>query len=272
MLNLDDLAWHRAIGSVIDTLDQNEFWLRLTRLLADYVHFDSWVALRFSAHERPLVLAEIPLDDGLPDPLFEDYLSGLYMLDPFFIAARESRREGLIRLDDVAPDRFKSTEYYQRYFRLNIVEDEIQLNCLVDHDATLCLSLGSHRRFSPAELALLAVLSQWLIPLLRQRWRHELRQLAATATPVPPATSPSALANRDMLDFRLSGASLSARELEISRLMLSGFSSKGIAQRLGISAETVKVHRKHLYAKLGINSQSELFSLFLKDTTQRLER
>lgn len=80
----------------------------------------------------------------------------------------------------------------------------------------------------------------------------------AVCVPVSATVAPT--------DFRLSDASLSARELEISRLMLSGFSSKGIAQRLGISAETVKVHRKHVYSKLGINSQHELFSLFMKDT------
>jgi DNA-binding CsgD family transcriptional regulator len=259
MLKLEDLAWHRAMGSVLDALDQNDFWLRLTRLLAQYVHFDSWVALRFSEFERPLVLAEIPLDDGLPDPLFEDYLKGIYLLDPFFIAARESRREGLILLDDVAPDRFKSTEYYQRYFRINVVEDEVQLNCFVDQDATLCLSLGAHRRFVPTDLALLSVLSQWLVPLMRQRWRHELRLMSKAQQSTPLKANHAA-------DFTLHNATLSNRELEIARLMLSGFSSKGIAQRLGISSETVKVHRKHAYSKLNINSQSELFALFMKDT------
>lgn len=260
-MKLDELAWHRSMGNVLDALDQNDFWLRLTRLLAHYVHFDSWVVLRFGEHERPLVLAEIPLDDGLPDPLFEDYLNGLYLLDPFFIAARESRREGLIHLDDVAPDRFKSTEYYQRYFRINIVEDEIQWNCLVDHDATLCLSLGSHQRFTPANMALMGILNQWMIPLMRQRWRHELRCLTK-------ATVVSVTSDTDAKSFQLKDALLSSRELETARLMLSGFSSKGIAQRLGISAETVKVHRKHLYSKLGINSQHELFSLFMKDTVR----
>ncbi|WP_392390931.1 helix-turn-helix transcriptional regulator [Pantoea agglomerans] len=34
-----------------------------------------------------------------------------------------------------------------------------------------------------------------------------------------------------------------------------------------MSAETVKVHRRNIYAKLAINSQSELFSLFLKAQT-----
>jgi DNA-binding CsgD family transcriptional regulator len=50
---------------------------------------------------------------------------------------------------------------------------------------------------------------------------------------------------------------------------LRGNSSKAIAKRLSISQETVKVHRRNLYAKLGVSSQSELFSLFLQRLTQQ---
>lgn len=41
-------------------------------------------------------------------------------------------------------------------------------------------------------------------------------------------------------------------------------SLQAVARKLAISSETVKVHRKHLYSKLGIKSQSELFALFLQ--------
>ncbi|MNQ98388.1 transcriptional regulator NarP [compost metagenome] len=50
--------------------------------------------------------------------------------------------------------------------------------------------------------------------------------------------------------------------------MLRGNSSKAIAKRLDISQETVKVHRRNLYSKLGVSSQSELFSLFLQHLGQ----
>ena len=36
-----------------------------------------------------------------------------------------------------------------------------------------------------------------------------------------------------------------------------------MAEKLGISAETVKLHRKHAYAKLDISSQAEVFYLFV---------
>ena len=45
----------------------------------------------------------------------------------------EPAREGVSRdttsLSEVAPEHFELTEYYQRYFRLNVVADEIQFNC-----------------------------------------------------------------------------------------------------------------------------------------------
>ncbi|AZE50850.1 transcriptional regulator, LuxR family [Pseudomonas chlororaphis] len=44
--------------------------------------------------------------------------------------------------------------------------------------------------------------------------------------------------------------------------MLSGCSSKEIARKLQTFAETVNVHKKHIYGKLGIKSGSELFLIF----------
>ena len=64
---------------------------------------------------------------------------------------------------------------------------------------------------------------------------------------------------------------LSDRELEIARLILRGFSSKAMAERLKISPDTIKVHRRHLYAKLDISSQPELFSLFIQSLGHDLE-
>ncbi|MGF6472793.1 DNA-binding NarL/FixJ family response regulator [Paraburkholderia youngii] len=55
---------------------------------------------------------------------------------------------------------------------------------------------------------------------------------------------------------------LTAREIEVAVLFLRGFSARAIAARLTISFETVRVHRKHVYSKLNVRSQSELFSLF----------
>jgi hypothetical protein len=74
-----------------------------------------------------------------PRPVVQGLPARLYLLDPFYIACREQSRTGLYRLSEVAPEHFELTEYYQRYFRVNVVADEIQLNCQLEGDRTLCL-------------------------------------------------------------------------------------------------------------------------------------
>jgi len=51
-------------------------------------------------------------------------------------------------------------------------------------------------------------------------------------------------------------------EIEVAMLSLSGFSPCAIGEKLSISFETVRAHKKHIYAKLGVGSQSELFAMF----------
>lgn len=50
---------------------------------------------------------------------------------------------------------------------------------------------------------------------------------------------------------------LSERELEILKLVATGVSNKEIAQRLYISTNTVKVHLKNIFAKIGAVSRTE---------------
>ena len=168
-----DLAFHREIGAVIEALDSAQFWTRLTRALERYVVFDNWVALRFTAGVAPLVCAESPMPDGTVDTMFQDYLTALYQLDPFYIAATEKPASGFVTLADVAPDNFTMTDYYQRYFRKNIVGDEVHFNYMIDARHTLAFSLGATQRYGERDLAVLALCAPWVIALLRQRLQYE---------------------------------------------------------------------------------------------------
>jgi DNA-binding CsgD family transcriptional regulator len=258
-LDLHDLALHRSIASLIAALDRPDFWPLLVRVLRTYVYCDNWVALMFSSNAKPDVFVENPSDDGSPDPLFNDYLNGLYLFDPFFIASRGHSQSGLFLLDEVAPDNFLRTDYYRLYFKLNVVADEIQFNTAIDSDRTLCFSMGRGVKYTPDEVAFLHVLAPAVIALMRKRYDHEAGKEAVTV-----AETGGILPVDGMEDAfsRVGGPRLTGREVEIGHLMLSGYSSKTIADKLRISIETVRAHRKHIYSKLQINSQSELFATF----------
>ena len=51
---------------------------------------------------------------------------------------------------------------------------------------------------------------------------------------------------------------LTQRELEILRMVAEGLRNKSIADRLGISEGTVKVHLHNIYEKLGVNGRVDL--------------
>ena len=57
------------------------------------------------------------------------------------------------------------------------------------------------------------------------------------------------------------GAALTARELEVLRLVARGLGNKEIAADLGITTHTVKYHLAAVLEKLGVRSRTEAVSL-----------
>jgi len=56
---------------------------------------------------------------------------------------------------------------------------------------------------------------------------------------------------------------LTRREAQLVRCLLHGKSCKEIAQELGISYQTARVHRRHAYRKLGVSTHAALFRSFI---------
>ena len=172
------------------------------------------------------------------------------MLDPFYIANRENPQNGFFHLLDIAPTHFLETEYYSLYFKEYVFVDEAQFNLKLDSDSTLCLSMGSKERFTHEQIAIFDLIKPWVLALMGQRMNLELS--------IDKGSEKHAW--EDIVSEVES--QLTAREVDVLKLALGGFSNNEIAGKLSVSAETVKVHRKNFYSKLSIKSQGELFAFF----------
>lgn len=249
--DLHSLAWHRSIGQLIMRLNRPEFWSSLVRLLNEHVQVDNWVVLIFSNQQVQVVSLPEVADTEEVDAFIHRYVKGLYMLDPFYIADRENPQTGFFHMLDVAPEHFLETEYYHQYFEQYISVDEAQYNVKLDPERTLCVSFGSNVRFTQEQITTLDIIKPWVTALMHQRMAFEVD---VAKHPGEPAPWPETIASL--------GAQITVREKDVLKLLLSGFSNKEIAGKLSLSAETIKVHRRNIYAKLNIKSQSELFARF----------
>jgi DNA-binding NarL/FixJ family response regulator len=66
------------------------------------------------------------------------------------------------------------------------------------------------------------------------------------------------------LEERAASPTLTSREVEVMRLVAAGRRDKEIAVALGISNQTVRVHVKNIYAKLGVSDRTEAMSVAIR--------
>lgn len=69
---------------------------------------------------------------------------------------------------------------------------------------------------------------------------------------------------RTRLDMRTQQTSLTPREVEVLELVYRGQRNKEIATSLDISEETVRVHLKNVFAKLGVNDRTGAVNVALR--------
>lgn len=249
---LKELPLHQGLARVFAAVGQDGFWRALVDTLRLLVPLDNALVAVIRPGRVPRLLVDFD-SRGSADEHEElaDYCAGMYLLDPFYLAVCAGITDGLHSLESVAPDQFQQSEYYLSYFRSVVGGDELQFMINVD-GAVLGLSLGRSTRFNLEEQGRLLCVRDWVLAAMR---RH--LQLLPPEGPVADAGDLATLLDR--FDARLS-----VREIETARLILQGFSSKAIAQQMGISPETVKVHRRNLYHKLNVNGHGELFALVLQ--------
>ena len=262
-------SWHEDVAQLIAALGDPALPLRLDAMLRRLTPFDLSAAFGFlDGAKRPLLLHDGYGRWAAPAALAA-YLAGAYLLDPFYTACAQRRPDGLYRMRDLSPDAFFESEFYHSSEVHPCVSAEPgslveEIGFLVElapgfRAAYSLMRVRGRPPFSEDEMQLLRqvepVVRQAMIAQGRAQWRYLVSM-------VPP-TSARSRAVEDAFT-RFEQARLTPRQQMIVQLVLRGHSSASVAEQTGLAEGTVKIHRKNIYRRLGISSQSELFSLFVR--------
>ncbi len=246
-----------SLSRAIDNIGQAGFLPALLDYLRVDVPFVGILLLLLDEHNRPFHIF-----DTIRTPYrinLDMYLDGVYQLDPFYTRFCRQRASGAMLIRDVAPDRFNQTEYYRRYYTNIELQDEMAIFTDLGDGRFLFFSIGrraAELRFRRRELQA----ANRDLPVVAALCRQHFGEASYN----PQSLSENV--GEERLKFaleRFGESALTPREHEVAVCILKGHSSKSLAREIDISPETVKIHRRNIYRKLGISSQSELFLKFL---------
>ncbi|CAE6942895.1 Helix-turn-helix transcriptional regulator [Pseudomonas marincola] len=255
-------AWNVSVAQAVANVAQANFPAYLDAALSSLLPIEC-VLLGLECKGQP---PQPIYQRGIPEIYLENltsrYYARGYLLDPFCLAIENGLAQGFYPLAEIAPDNFFSSEYYKNYYlKCGAVEDSHYIIDLDDQrKLSLCVYQGcSGSRFSKSQLNLLRSAE----PLVRELCL-QFDRTGGLAQCLPDEHAPSNLSRHIRAAFMsFGGDGLTDREREIAHLLLRGHSVKSSAKVLEISPQTVRMHRKNLYTKLAVNSQAELFALFI---------
>ena len=259
MTNIEKISqWNRDISRAIGAQGTENFFPLLIEAIKGQVHVDYPQVWLYHRDLPPRVLYhEIP-PEATKDQI-DDYLDGPYREDPFFQASVNQPRAKIYRLGRVSLGKLEESDYYREYYAdTGTVDEAIFLSKLRGGNVIniSMMRLPKHGPFSDEEYEALYLLAEPISELIRTH--SEWDEFAVTHLIQPGIDAQIDLA------FRKFGESLlSPREKDVLELMLRGYGTGTTAERLDIAVETVRRHRKSIYRKLDVSSQTDLFSLFI---------
>ena len=250
--------WNRDISRAIAALGSERFFPALIEAVNGQVSIDYPQIWLYHKDLPPRVLYhEIPANAVASQ--IDQYLEGPYREDPFYETSMHQPRAKIYRLSRVTLGKLQQSDYYRTYYADTGTCDEAVYLSKLHGGNVINLSmmrLPQHGEFSEQEYESLYLLAEPVSELIKSHSEHD--DFAVTHLIQP------GIDHQIDLAFRTFGASLlSPREKDVMEMMLRGYGTDISADRLGIALETVRRHRKSIYRKLDVSSQTDLFSLFL---------
>jgi DNA-binding CsgD family transcriptional regulator len=242
----------KNLATLIDHQRLPSFPQMLEDFLATQCAFDTFLMLTYKDDFKPILLRTSSATDTLMQ-----YINSAYVLDPIFNHIKKQMKPGIVRLAEIMPDYFEDTDYYRDCYRDFKLVDEIDFLIPLNDNVNCVITLGRKEALGSItrkEMKNLTSLFPVIDALSRQFWQSQ------SSNYVEQEQSGD---NIHQAIKSFATGILTAREREITALLLQGITSKEIADTLFISPGTVKVHRKNIHAKLNTSTQAEIFNLFL---------
>jgi DNA-binding CsgD family transcriptional regulator len=251
-----------SLAGAARLVGRDEFYRALLAALRSVLRADLSMLMRYSRRGSP----EYLIHDGLQPEHMAMYLRGLYRVDPIYRFCRRARARGVKDLAAMCAPPERSSEYFNVFLRLTGMADDLAI--LLPAGAGRSIGLVYERRFAfrPGEIAAMGA----LFPMIESLYALHLRFDPARACRRPRAEAPARDGAPGLLPLEFNAAlsaflreQLTPRERDIVHLVLAGYPSSKIAERLDLSLNTIKNHRKRMYAKLDITTERELFLNFV---------
>lgn len=250
--------WNQDLSKAVAALGSDQFFPRMVAAIAERVTVDYPQIWLYHTDLPPqCIYHEIPADARYSQ--IDRYLEGPYREDPFYQLSLNQPRSRFYRLREVTQGLLEDSHYHQHYYgNTSTVDEVIFLSQLVDGSVINISLMRVPRRgeFQRPELDMLRSLAPPVAELLRSH--SQMADFSSKYLLEPDIDG--------VIDhaFQTFGSSIvSPREKSVLELMLRGYSTSSSAEKLSIAVETLRRHRKSIYRKLDVNSQGDLFSLFI---------
>ena len=245
------------LAETIKSLKKSDFSVYFNRWLRTLANHDNTTVLAYFRDETPQILLTDSETRAVHQNMSHVYLSGAYLLDPFYELHNSGADTNLYRMSDIAPDQFSRNQYFLEYYQRTTIIDEIAFIIWPSPQMSVHVCLGrdvkSKRRFTIREITSTKQVLPIVETLVCEHWGN-LRFSREDH-------GENVLERMVRLVAETHSINLTKRQAEVALLVLRGHSSASIGLRLDISPQTVKVFRKQLYQKCNISSQAELFAL-----------
>ena len=250
--------WNQDLSKAIAALGSDQFFPMLIQAISNRVKvFYPQVWLYHTDLPPQCIYHEIP--EAARHSQIDQYLDGPYREDPFYQVSLNQPRGRFYRLDEITEGVLEESHYYYSYYGNTGTVDEVIFLSTLPSGSVINISLmrlQGKGTFHREDLELLRTLSPPITELLRGH--SQMADFSSRYLLEPDIDG--------VIDhaFQAFGASvLSPREKSVLELMLRGYSTPASADKLTIAVETLRRHRKSIYRKLDVSSQTDLFSLFI---------